>query len=160
MERPSIVDECSQIYWAIELMQVPALAAIKMSLVFFYRRVFNQGASQWFRILTATVLTIIAIWATSFFFTFLFMCPGHPDVYWSTLARQKKICVDTAIVHNSYGISDVIIDIFVILLPIPLVSQGQAKFLTMANHNAKVVRLQMSASRKMAVLAIFALGAL
>ena len=141
-------------------MQVLGLMCIKMSFIFFYvsyrsksmpfqqlthlfkRRIFVQGSSKVFDILTLVALAIIAAWGLAYFFSLLLMCPGHPDAFWTTLAEEKKYCFDTTMWHNSYGISDVVLDFIVILIPIP-----------------QVVQLHMSGSRKLAVLGVFSLGA-
>ena len=132
-----------QVYWAIMLMQTPSLVAVKLSFLFFYRRIFSQGTSRLFRILTVALMVVVLTWGVSFFFAFLFVCPGHPSAYWHRLLDQKMHCIDTVILNNSYGISDVIIDILIFAMPV-----------------WPVLRLQMSAQRKIAVLSIFALGAL
>ena len=109
-------------------MQIPALMATKMSILFFYRRIFNQGTDKMFGRLTFVALVIIAIWGVGYFFSFLFICPGHPTAYWTTLLYEKEECVDTVTLHNAYGVSDVILDFIVILLPIPVVSDLQIDF--------------------------------
>lgn len=103
-------------------MQIPALTAIKASFIYFYRRIFNQGHEKLFGRITLAVLVIILIWGAGYFFSFLFICPGHPDAYWSTLLDEENECVNTVMLHNAYGISDVVLDFIVILLPIPWVS--------------------------------------
>ena len=105
-------------------MQIPALTATKMSILFLYRRIFNQGTDKLFGRLTFGTLVIIAIWGLGYFFSFLFICPGHPTAYWTTLLYEKEQCVNTVTLHNAYGVSDVIIDFIVILLPIPVVSDA------------------------------------
>ena len=102
-------------------MQIPALTAIKASFICFYRRIFTKGHEKAFASITGAVLVIILMWGVGYFFAFLFICPGHPAAYWVTLALEKKYCVDTATLHNAYGVSDVVIDFLVILLPIPWV---------------------------------------
>lgn len=101
----------------------------------------NSG-NRIFEIITTVALTVIGAWGIAYFFSLLFICPGHPDAFWTTLAEEKKYCIDTSTWHDSYGISDVILDFLVILLPVP-----------------QVVGLHMSGSRKIAVLGVFGLGA-
>ena len=43
------------------------------------------------------------------------------------LRMKKKHCVDTMTLHNAYGVSDVVIDFLVILLPIPWVRQSRVE---------------------------------
>ena len=89
------------------------------------------------------MLCLILAWGLSFFFSLLFICPGHPDAFWTMLKLEKEYCLNTTLWHNTYGISDVVLDLMVILFPLP-----------------QVMQLQMSTSRKLAVLGVFSLGAL
>ena len=96
-----------------------------------------------FQVITLGILTVIALWGTSFWISLIFLCPGHPDAFWTTLAEEKKYCLETTVWHNAYGISDVILDFVIIFLPLP-----------------QVFKLQMSGTRKAAVLGVFGMGAL
>jgi hypothetical protein len=53
----------------------------------------------------------------SYFFTFLFICPGKPDHYWSTLLDEATDCIDVGMVHASYSTTNVILDLLILLLP-------------------------------------------
>jgi len=108
-------------------MQIPALTAVKMSFIFFYRRIFNQGNDKIYARLTSAALALIAIWGVGYFFSFLFICPGHPTAYWTTLVDEKKNCINTVTLHNSYGVSDALLDLIVILLPIPAVGRCRSQ---------------------------------
>ena len=105
-------------------MQVPALTAIKLSIVLFYRRIFiarvtNAAA---FHYTTLAFMICTVIWGISFFFAFLLMCAGDSTAYWTTLVEEKESCIETVALHNIYGISDALFDILVMLLPLPSVS--------------------------------------
>ena len=106
-------------------MQIPALTAIKASFVFFYRRIFNTGQNKLFQKSSVALLSLVVIWATGFFFSFLFICRVHPTAYWTTLLVEKEKCVNTVALHNTYGVSDVVLDIFIISFPVPWVSVGK-----------------------------------
>ena len=103
-------------------MQIPALTAIKASFVFFYRRIFNTGQKKFFDRMTIAVIGLVVVWGIGYFFSFLFICKTHPTAYWTTLGREKELCVNTVFLHNSYGVSDLILDVIIILLPVPWVS--------------------------------------
>ena len=103
-------------------MQVPCLTTVKLSFIFFYRRVFDQGSRKTFRIIVWTFAAIITVWGIAYFFVFLFICPGHPDAYWEALIDQKDDCLNVTSIHDSFSISDVILDILVITFPVPMVS--------------------------------------
>ena len=74
------------------------------------------------------VLGLILVWGIGYFFSFLFVCKTHPTAYWTTLAREKQLCVNSVILHNSYGVSDLILDVMIILLPVPWVSAREPEF--------------------------------
>ncbi len=112
-----------QVFWAVELMQVLALSFVKLSCMFFYRRVFRAGGSKLFDIAMFTIVAIIIIWTISFFFAFLFMCGTNFDYLWTSLANEAK-CAKTMMLQNGYAISDVITDFLVLLFPMPLVRKS------------------------------------
>ena len=68
-----------------------------------------------------TMVIIISVWAISFFFSFLFICGKNPTNYWISTKAEKSYCVATQTLHLSFAISDTILDILTILIPIPLV---------------------------------------
>ena len=78
-------------------MQIPALTFVKMSFVFFLPKMFNTGSDRLFGRMTIATLGIIAIRGIGYFFSFLFICLGHPTACWTTLLGDKKRCVNTVI---------------------------------------------------------------
>ena len=101
-------------------MQVLALTFIKLSCMFFYRRIFRVGSNKIFDAAMVGVVVIIVLWAISFFFAFTFMCGTHFNYLWTSLANEAK-CAKTMMLQQGFAISDVITDFFVLLFPIPLV---------------------------------------
>lgn len=109
-------------FWSFDLMQVPALASVKLSFLFFYRRIFKTGSGGHFGIISMTLIIIVTCWAISFFFAYLFVCKGHFSAFYdSTQAVEALYCVHTTPLNNGFAISDVITDLMIILLPIPQV---------------------------------------
>lgn len=129
--------------WIIETLQPLGLVSLKMSLIFFFRRIFGPGLGKTFKWFTMALITLSFVWGVSYFFTWVFYCPGHTNAYWTTLADEKKYCVNTTKVHQSFSITDVIVDVIIFMLPVPL-----------------VLKLQMPMTKKVAVLAVFGVGAL
>ena len=68
--------------WAFNLLQVLKLGAIKLSVVFFYKRIFRGKA---FEICSKSIIIIISVWTASFFFTIMFECGTGFKYLWSTL---------------------------------------------------------------------------
>ncbi|MCJ1380091.1 hypothetical protein MMC17_003194 [Xylographa soralifera] len=128
-------------FWPFELQQIPALSLIKLSVIFFYRRIFNTGATPLLNWSTMTMVALVSMWTISFFFSFLFICGKTPADYWISSKTEKGYCVATQELHLSFAISDTILDILIILMAIPM-----------------IWNLRMSTSRKFAVTGIFSLG--
>ena len=103
-------------------MQIPTLTFVKSSIVILYRRIFLSTSRQIFHLASGFLIVLIWIWGVAYFFSFLFICPGHPTAYWTTLRTEKEFCINTVLLHNAYGVSDFVLDVLIILLPIPLVS--------------------------------------
>ncbi|TGO89903.1 hypothetical protein BPOR_0088g00130 [Botrytis porri] len=126
-----------------ELLQIPALGFVKLSLILFYRRVFTRNAAPRFNIVTWFMILIIIIWTLSFFFSILFICGTDFSAYWTSTIVEKAHCVDTDMLHNAFAISDVVTDFVIISLPVPM-----------------IFGLHLTVARKIGILAIFSLGAL
>ena len=107
-------------------MQVPALAFVKLSIVFFYRRIFNTGSTSWHHWVTFSTAAATAAWGVSYFFAFLFICGATPQNYWVSAVNEKSYCVATQKLHLSFSISDMILDCIIILLALPMVGAPPA----------------------------------
>ncbi|KAI9660343.1 MAG: hypothetical protein M1821_009693 [Bathelium mastoideum] len=133
----------SEVFWFIAWMQTLALGCIKLSFLFFYRRIFNhKGRGNSINIVTLVTIVIVTIWSVGFFLGFMLTCPGHIPAYWNEATRQE-LCWDTKNFLFAYTWSDVCTDLIIILMPIPM-----------------ILTLHMQPGRKLAVAAVFAMGAL
>ena len=127
----------------MELLQVPALGLIKLSFILFYRRIFTKGAAWKFNWVTWSMLAIITAWTIAFFFAILFICGTDFSAYWTSTKVEAANCTETSMLHNAFAISDVVIDVIIIVLPLPM-----------------VWRLHLTPGRKLGLIGIFMLGAL
>ncbi len=57
----------------------------------------------------------------AFFVTIAAACGKHFDANWASLAVLKQECVDTFRMLLTYTITDVAVDLVIIVMPIPLV---------------------------------------
>ncbi|KAI1453282.1 hypothetical protein F4805DRAFT_381511 [Annulohypoxylon moriforme] len=131
----------SQIEWAYLLMLPLALACTKASFLFFYIRVFTmQKRSAIYRLLLGSVI-FIAMWAVAFFFATLFECDHNFWRIWSSETEFLTRCSYTINLVLILCITDFITDIFIFIIPIPL-----------------VLRLKLSTPRKISVCLMFFLG--
>ncbi|KAF4628607.1 hypothetical protein G7Y89_g9542 [Cudoniella acicularis] len=111
------------------------LAAVKISILLFYKRVFS---TKKFAIAVWALIPLITAWGLIFFFIILFN--GKPvSAAWTGVGVLQ---FDTVDVGLAQGGSSIVLDIIVLCLPIPI-----------------ILGLHMHAKRKVAVIGMFWLGA-
>ena len=86
---------------------------------------------------------MIALWSLSFFFAFAFQCGTDITNWWTSAATIKAYCDNTNALTVGFVISDVITDVMILIIPLPI-----------------VWRLQISTPHKVGLTAIFLLGLL
>ena len=111
-----------QAFWPVELLQVPSLGLIKTSFILFYRRIFTKSTITKFSMITWFMLFAIISWTIAFFFAILFICGNDFSAYWTSTIVEKENCTNTSMLHNAFSISDVVLDVLIIALPLPIVS--------------------------------------
>ena len=89
------------------------------------------------------MIALVVVWMVSFFFSTIFECVP-PSLAWSKdRADLLDRCIKTVTMLLAFAWTDIITDVMILCLPIPMISQ-----------------LQMPLSRKFALYGIFLLGAL
>lgn len=124
-------------------MQILSLGFIKSSFIMFYRRIFCSGSRTWFSTLTSSVLILIVVWTITFFFLFVFNCGSNIWAQWSTVNDFITRCPNASKYLAGLAISDFLMDLVVILLPIPMIS-----------------RLNMDLKKRLLLIGVFMLGLL
>ncbi|KUI59730.1 hypothetical protein VP1G_06966 [Cytospora mali] len=116
------------------------LCVIKLSVLFFYRRIFTVRA---FRILNNCFIGLTIAWGVAFTFTVAFQC--YPvSTFWNKFESEYAgHCVVVQKLYLAVALSDMLLDIIIFVLPIP-----------------HLYSLQMPLRRKLAVGAIFFLGSI
>lgn len=132
----------AQNIYAQDIQEKLAYGFIKMSVLLFYRRVFNLPN---FRLATNIMLGIMAAWTVAFFVAEIFECGVHPQVQWNYKSSEEKnsTCVDNSFLLLWFAITDVIGDIAILCMPIRPISS-----------------LQKSLKEKLGLIGIFMLGGL
>ncbi|KAL9106899.1 MAG: hypothetical protein Q9227_008147 [Pyrenula ochraceoflavens] len=125
---------------AFDLIHVIALGLLKLSVCFFYRRIFRGPK---FNIASWIAIVTVILWIIAFFVAIAAACGTHIEANWASLGTLKTQCVDTFRLLLVYAVTDVIVDLAILLIPIPL-----------------VFRLQMPLRRKVAVCGVLLVGAL
>lgn len=115
---------------------------IKISIVYFYRRIFIVNKKSIFNIVTHVFNVILFLWSVTFVLIIIFPCGRHVDVSWGPPDQQLLWC--QKIGHTSeegLTTSDLILDIALLLLPLPC-----------------IWKLHMTLTRKLQVTGIMILG--
>lgn len=102
---------------------IPAYGLIKLSVIFFYRRVFVKGTNSRFDKITKASIVIVILWTIAFFFEHIFSCGANVPYNWGPLIDIKH-CANGDVSANGLFISDFLSDFLVLILPIPIVSNG------------------------------------
>lgn len=85
-----------------------------------YRRIFCTGKRTWFSFSTEVMGGLIVAWTITFFFIFLFQCGRRPSKQWSTVLDLIKYCPHSLDNEQALAISDSIMDVIIIAMPIPV----------------------------------------
>ena len=104
--------------WAFNLLQMPAFGLVKLSVLFFYRRIFRGKA---FDICTKIMIGLVCIWTISFFFVVMFQCGTKFFALWSNLFNNFTYCLDDLVFLKSNSISDIVTDVLILAIPAPMV---------------------------------------
>ena len=98
--------------------QVWAFSGIKLSVIFFYRRIFR---GRFFEIFSKIMIVIVVSWTLSFFFSYLFECGTNFGANWSTLEVLLTECNQQHVYQQAMAVSDVLTDALLLIMSIPLV---------------------------------------
>lgn len=98
-----------------------ALGCVKLSFLFFYKRVFAISKLSKTNILLIGMIVLIALWMVGFLFTSLFQCKLDFWALWSSPIVVQQHCLNQPKVALALTITDFATDIVIILIPIPLV---------------------------------------
>ena len=129
-----------QLTFGLNEVAIMAFGAIKLSVVLLYRRIF---VGSLFNRYSLIMCALIILWSASFLFTSAFACGTNIAYLWRGPATMKEYCLDVGAVNLGFGVSDVSIDIMILVTPIPI-----------------VWKLKMSMANKIGLMAVFLLGLL
>lgn len=119
----------------------PAITALKISILCFYKSIFSI---PWFVNTTYVLMSICVLWLFSGFWVILFQCTPIRAVYdFSPTVQANKHCVEFGQFVFFYELLNACIDVAILALPAFIVP-----------------RLQLSTPRKIQVMSIFLLGGL
>lgn len=96
------------------------LACAKLSALSLYRRIFSVDRYPWFKYVFWATVTIIAMWYVTWDVLSCVQCPHFSD-YW-TATNFVEVCKLNPVWANGLAVTDLILDLWVMIIPIPFVS--------------------------------------
>jgi hypothetical protein len=132
------IEVARKIQYAFLMMHPLALSCTRASFLLLYRRIFDVNKSS--KIINGTIVMVVC-WAISFFFAELFQCNTLWEANWSSTHNFAHKCNKTLLIVFAVCLSGFIIDLTILLIPIPI-----------------VWKLRLSPRKKIGVIFIFLLG--
>ena len=97
------------------------LGLAKLGALFFFRRIFcTTGLRDTFDIISAASITVVAIWIVVFFVMTWNLC-GHHGITWDVQVGHSALCKLDYPYFKASTISDFILEVLILTLPIPKV---------------------------------------
>ncbi|KAI2634012.1 hypothetical protein GGS21DRAFT_543912 [Xylaria nigripes] len=126
--------------YAYEIIGAAGLCLIKLSVLFFFRRIFRVQA---FIIVNNIVIALAGAWGIAYIFALGFQCVPVSTLWNKLESEYGENCVHVLPLYLSFAFTDLIIDVIIFILPVP-----------------HLYGLIMPLRQKLGVAAIFFLGSL
>lgn len=112
-----------KIQYIVSIATALAFGSNKLSILFFYRRVFcdSRLTRTFFDMVTRGTIVLIVAWTIAFTFGFIFKCGAHPSYAWAPVAVVAEKCHVQTTLSEAYAVSDLILDVWIWSLPLPKV---------------------------------------
>ncbi|KAK0716925.1 hypothetical protein B0T26DRAFT_853581 [Lasiosphaeria miniovina] len=130
-----------RVQFAFTLMLPLALGCVKLSILFFYFRIFSTTTASKTHVFLTAVILLVALWTAAFFLATLFQCRLDLWAFFGSPADLDSHCPGTMFVDLSLCITNVVTDVVIFCIPAPL-----------------VWRLKLSTANKLTASAVFLLG--
>lgn len=117
-----VAEHTLQIEYPFQILLMLAYGFIKLSIVAFYRRIFLTHRGSITDILTQATSVVIILWTFTFIMLIVFACGKHFWANWGSTGDQLVYCPVAFTSEYGLAISDLILDAFIFLMPLPFVS--------------------------------------
>ncbi|KAI3318415.1 hypothetical protein HD806DRAFT_512197 [Xylariaceae sp. AK1471] len=132
--------ENSQVQIALDVFTNTTLAFVKLSALFFYRRIFCSGGKRAiFSPVTWVTIVVVILWLFIFQFLTAFQCGTHFSALWD--GSYTKYCTISFPVLYGLVIADFLLDVWILVIPIP-----------------GILRLHTSLRRKLSIIGVVLLA--
>lgn len=140
------------------MLSTSSLGFVKISALFFYRRIFlPSGYRSTFSIFTIVSVVVVVLWTITFLVLLPLQCGSHFSALWIT-ADHAKYCTRAEHELLAYVITDAILDVWIIGLPIPKVYMTTSGNSKGGELTSKIWVLRMTLRRRLAVIGVFLLA--
>ncbi len=109
----------SQYKYGFQTTEKIAFGLIKLSILFLWRRIF--GHVRTFNIVSWVMVGIIIAWSLTFFIATVFQCGVNWSLNWAPITLFLTECSNTLDMLTVFTATDIITDLLIIAMPIPMV---------------------------------------
>jgi hypothetical protein len=129
----SLIPNLQQLYLAAVTFSILNLGCIKLSALFFFWRIFGSAHRlKPFDYATFTSMTIVSLWTVGFVIMTFLQCGTHFAANWTTdVDYRVEVCTPGYPYLNGLAISDFLLDVGILILPIANVSTSPVEFVDM-----------------------------
>lgn len=132
------VTEILRLYYFDEIIYIAALALTKISILFFYLKVFPKRS---FRMCTWALIVANLVYATAYDFLLIFQCDPISGAWRFWDGEFEAKCISINVLGWSAAAINIALDVAVIVLPLP-----------------ELFRLSLSLRKRLQIIAMFAVG--
>ncbi|KAG5982345.1 hypothetical protein E4U55_002036 [Claviceps digitariae] len=121
-QREATLERSGKAQIALNLSSIVCLGSVKASALFFYKRIFCvAGRKAALNVIIITLLVIVACWVVTFEILLAFQCGTHFSAPWD--GTQLKYCTMSYPVLQAQAVSDFLLDVLVLIMPMYPVTQ-------------------------------------
>lgn len=132
------------------------LGCTKASALFFYQRLFCVGRKTTLNHIIVASIVVVALWTLTFEFLTGFQCGTHFTALWD--GSYLKYCTISFPFLYGEAISDFLLDVWVLCLPILPVWASSFFLVVLFTDNLQIMRLHTTIRRRIGFLGIFLLA--
>ncbi|KUI53264.1 hypothetical protein VP1G_00609 [Cytospora mali] len=105
--------------WAYWMVGIVTIGFVKLTILFFFRRIFKGRSSRTaFDYANWTLIILVILWVFAFLFAIAFWCGRYPTRAWASLWSLRHECVDTFALLAACAIFSWVMDLAILIEPL------------------------------------------
>ncbi|KXT05877.1 hypothetical protein AC578_340 [Pseudocercospora eumusae] len=125
-ERQIMLEKFEYAFW---IGHVLAIGFIKLTFLFFFRRIFKgRGFRTVFDYVNWSLIGLVTVWTIAYVFLEIFMCGLNFDAAWTTVYALRHYCMNTFALLTSCAITSFAMDLACLAVPLIMVSTLRMSF--------------------------------